>query len=382
MDEILKSMKAFLYDRTVSPLFGAFVTAWSFWNYQIYIVILDGDAALESKLGFISKYFGPQIKIVGDTLYISGWFSNGIFWPALLTWSYLYIYPRAAKIVYKDSLHNQMELREAKQSIEKQRLLSTEESRKLISEIEQLRWKADQEVKEYRERISNLTQTIDELENKSNSVSIASLSHQPPFNVDKLFRHISNKIDRLAVGEFLLKNLFEKPEEWDNQTEAQKRLSESYFAEWVANDRFHGISPSRRVGNLIFYVKDNPQNSKNSSVIKVYLHQLVQTPTPEAEELINKISDYCTAHKVTIEMVQVLLELTGESRDRLTEVISEKLRELGLTKIEIEHLFNKIKEKNLVSIFGKRTSLTNYGQEFVVESGLISFTKIINSKNS
>lgn len=382
MDEILKSIKAFLYDRTVSPLFGAFVTAWSFWNYQIYIAIFDGDAAFETKLEFLSKYFGPQIKIVGDTLYISGWFSNGICWPTLFTWSYLYVYPPIAKIVYQHSLKNQMELREVKQSIEKHRLLSTEESRKLISEIEQLRLKTDKEVKEYRERISSLTQTIEELEKQINGPltdSYNTANNYTQFDADNLFKRISKKIDRLAVGEFQLRTLFDNDEEWDSQTETQKRLSESYFAEWVAKNRFEGISPSRRIEDLIFYVKGNPLDSRSSLATKEYLHKLAPTPTPETEELINKISDYCLEQGVSIEMVQVLRALSGERQTKFTEEISNTLKKSGLTNIEIDHLFNKMQKKELISEWNKKTSLTKHGQEFVVESGLITFSKIINS---
>lgn len=43
MGEIIKSMKAFLYGRSSSPLFGAFIVSWAVWNYRVIITLLSNE---------------------------------------------------------------------------------------------------------------------------------------------------------------------------------------------------------------------------------------------------------------------------------------------------------------------------------------------------
>jgi len=55
MDDIFKSIKAFLYDRVASPLFGAFVTAWSIWNYRVISILLSDENELKGTEGLKNK---------------------------------------------------------------------------------------------------------------------------------------------------------------------------------------------------------------------------------------------------------------------------------------------------------------------------------------
>ena len=53
------SFKAYLYDRTTSPLFGAFAASWIAWNYEIILTIFSGWE-VDKKIEFINTVLLPD----------------------------------------------------------------------------------------------------------------------------------------------------------------------------------------------------------------------------------------------------------------------------------------------------------------------------------
>jgi hypothetical protein len=64
MEDIIKSIKAFLYDRSSSPLFGAFIISWMAWNYRLLMLVLS-DTEIDKKFKDIDKYFDPVVWEIG-----------------------------------------------------------------------------------------------------------------------------------------------------------------------------------------------------------------------------------------------------------------------------------------------------------------------------
>ena len=122
MDDVIKSVKAYLYDRTASPLFGSFLLAWLAWNYRIIFVFFTGGSAQE-KLEALDLVFSRFDFIP----YVPAEIVNIIFMPAVITLFYIFCYPKLAKPVFEHSLKKQKELAEIKQQQENTRLLSVEE---------------------------------------------------------------------------------------------------------------------------------------------------------------------------------------------------------------------------------------------------------------
>lgn len=46
-EDTVKSIKAYLYDKTVSPLCGAFIVSWLLWNHRFVLAIIFGDGIQE-----------------------------------------------------------------------------------------------------------------------------------------------------------------------------------------------------------------------------------------------------------------------------------------------------------------------------------------------
>lgn len=121
MGEFLQSIKAHLYDRAVSPLFGTFAASWAAWNYQFLVVLFSSMEATE-KLSYIGAALYPTLQ---EKLL------SGLLYPTLTTAVFIFGYPHLAKPVYRYVRRQQKQLLEIKRTIEDETPLTVEESRKL-----------------------------------------------------------------------------------------------------------------------------------------------------------------------------------------------------------------------------------------------------------
>ena len=115
-DEILKSIKAHLYERSVSPLMGSFIVAWGVWNYKFFLVILSGMPVVD-KFEMIEKTLFPTYMQM---------LLQGTLYPFLTAMVYLFIYPYPAKKVFEFSRNRQKEISDIKRKIEDETLLTPE----------------------------------------------------------------------------------------------------------------------------------------------------------------------------------------------------------------------------------------------------------------
>lgn len=126
VEDILKSIKAHLYDRTVSPLFGAFVTSWALWNHRFIMAIVYGD-------GLQEKYDMMDKAICNSLWYPHIWLQFIVF-PLGTALFYIYAYPLPARWIYSFSKRQQEKLNAIKNEIENNRRLTVEESRKITAQ--------------------------------------------------------------------------------------------------------------------------------------------------------------------------------------------------------------------------------------------------------
>jgi len=156
LDEILKSIRAHLYERAVSPLMGSFIVSWAVWNYKFLLVVLSGTPIAE-KFDLI------------ENLLFSGWYQilmQGALYPLITALTYLYIYPYPATKVFEFSRNRQKEITNIKKKIEEETLLTVKESRAIRGEIFELEERLQKEI----ERKDN---EIQRLKDELNSVNTA-----------------------------------------------------------------------------------------------------------------------------------------------------------------------------------------------------------------
>lgn len=192
LDEILRSIRAYLYERVTSPLIGSFVIAWCGWNYQFVLVIFSSLAVTE-KITFIETVLFPTwIEITG----------SGLLFPILTSLGYIFIYPYLSKPIFIFHKNRQRELAEIKQKIEDETLLTVKQSREIKVRIHTLE-------KEYQTELANKDSEIQQLKDEIKPLDNATKSSEEHINLNKtqvsMLKIIGEKADGLLYGEIMNK---------------------------------------------------------------------------------------------------------------------------------------------------------------------------------
>lgn len=149
MDDLLKSMKAQLYDRVSSPLFFSFAISWCAWNYR-YILILLSSMSPADKFLAVDML---DIKFPTSWMY---WVCYGFLFPTLTSLTYLFVYPWPAKFVYRYVREEQKKLKEIQTQIDDDTPLTIEEARELRKQIREIVKEHEAEIKDKEEIIARL----------------------------------------------------------------------------------------------------------------------------------------------------------------------------------------------------------------------------------
>src|SRR6266851_7214692 len=136
LNDVITTIKAQLYDRAVSPLFGAFALSWVGWNYR-FIAVLLYSIPINEKFNFIDKVLFPDFWTI---------VTRGIIYPLLTTAFNIYVYPWPAKKVFEYWRNRQKELNEIRQKIEDETPLTKEEARQIRQEVRLARDEFDREI--------------------------------------------------------------------------------------------------------------------------------------------------------------------------------------------------------------------------------------------
>ena len=87
-EEFRKSLKASLYERTASPIIGAFVSAWLLFNWKLCLIIAIADDTIYERLAYIEK--SPYIDI---------W--PNLYYPIIAAVVFIGFYPLVSLLPYK-----------------------------------------------------------------------------------------------------------------------------------------------------------------------------------------------------------------------------------------------------------------------------------------
>jgi hypothetical protein len=232
MDDAIKSIKAHLYDRVVSPLFGAFLISWAIWNYRIIFVLLSSEI-IPYKFNYIDEYYSSVIYFFGFS--ISKFWIIGIAAPLLSALLYIYLYPFFALPVYKFSLSRQKKLTDTKNEIEGATILTLEKSRKIIQDSKKMQISYDEKLHQVEGEIDTLQKIIVDLNLEvvklNNEKNTLYKKSESSFSVDfsVVEERIKNRISNLSEGEiFVVPDAF-GANGWESFSELDKSNIENIF---------------------------------------------------------------------------------------------------------------------------------------------------------
>lgn len=167
LDDLTKEIKAQLYERVKSPLFGAFAFSWVGWNYRPILAVLSGMTFPE-KLAYF------------DSIYPSGWHWVGYCFggPLLTAVVFLLAYPHPARWMYRYWAGQHKELKKVQQEIEDETPLTQEEARALrkasLAQVSGL----EAEIRDQRQLIDELNVRLREVAQENNRLAMERDVHQ------------------------------------------------------------------------------------------------------------------------------------------------------------------------------------------------------------
>ncbi len=125
MKDILHSIRLQINERLSSPLIGAFVISWVCWNYRFLFVIFS-DLPIHHRLDVIDNFL---YRTNGDI-----WI-YAILLPLASAITYILLSPYPTRWIYGYWLNEQNKLKNLRDKIEGQKLLTVEESRKIYAKM-------------------------------------------------------------------------------------------------------------------------------------------------------------------------------------------------------------------------------------------------------
>lgn len=240
INDISKSIKASLYERVTSPLFGAFFISWCMWNYKT-ILIIASSLDVKEKISYIDGTLYPNIFIL---------ISICLFYPLVSSLAFIFIYPYPAKFIYKYWSIRQKELKNIKQEIDDQILLTIDESRNIRREILKLESEYDSEIQRKNSEISRLKEIISESERNTNQ-DLEKLNNPVKFNENV------TSVNKNAKSVRKIKNIPTDNNADDNLDNNQISIMK-YLANkdgWINNEIFFNQSNLDRV-KAEYYLED------------------------------------------------------------------------------------------------------------------------------
>lgn len=151
-DDLIKTVKAQLYDRVTSPLFSCFFISWIGWNYKFIFVLFSG-MKVDEKFKYIGLYIYP------DNYEIA---LHGLLYPLLTTLFVIYLYPYPARYTYAFYRKRQVELKEIQQKIDDDTPLTKEEAKKIRKDAFTMNIEFEKEIEKLREENISLRSLLKE----------------------------------------------------------------------------------------------------------------------------------------------------------------------------------------------------------------------------
>jgi hypothetical protein len=193
-DDVGKTIKAILYDRITSPLFGTFLFSWCGWNWRLIVLFLtDSTTTVAKKFQYLDSELYPSNAIT---------FIYGLLLPATTTAFFIYIYPWFAKKVYGYWREQQNELKKLQVEKDGEKPLTKDEAYEITSQalLSELRYQEEREKREARIRdLENLVKSL-QTENEPPHIDKAAKRKEASA---KLMQHNKPKVGNVVSVEVM-----------------------------------------------------------------------------------------------------------------------------------------------------------------------------------
>lgn len=168
MKDLFSEIKLQLYERTTSPLLGAFVISWCLWNYDFLLILISSDDPM-------SKLKSIEANIFSNDWW---WIIYRVGGPLGTALAYIFLYPFPAQYVYRYTKFQHQKMKKIQQEAEDLTPLTIEESRKVwensrskVGKIAERLAEAEAEIERLEDALKAADSDRDEMSQKLQSVS-------------------------------------------------------------------------------------------------------------------------------------------------------------------------------------------------------------------
>lgn len=327
MEDIIKSIKACLYDRVSSPLFGSFLISWIICNYKFFVIIVS-NIKPHVKLSLIDQIYSQTSDIL--------WFNfskftiDGFIHPLLLCLAYIYIYPVISEPVYGFTLNRQKRLRELKQAIENSRLLTVAESQKLIQKHNSLLQERESIQLEYSATVSALNKQLEDLKAQLNKVSPTSIDRRT--KIRDALNEIYKASEKLEDGEYNFNDIISSANISDSYLHIEQTEIEKIFTRTAKNRKIKHLRCNNSSENKVTFIK----SSKFERLLTKEQEQIVRCFENSRDNLDMTINRINTITNINIDRIKVQLEvlidrsLLLKATEYMNQASTYKLTDKGL----------------------------------------------------
>ena len=239
LSDAITSVKAYLYDRAVSPLMGSFIVSWMIWNYKFLLVLIAPISVYEKLWMFENAFFQDFHSAFGV----------GLILPLFTALVYLFIFPYPAKWVYKFWLKQQNIMTSLKQKLNENRLLSLVESREILNKVNDLESDFTLRLEEKNKLISNLKKSNQMLEYKKDLIENLS---KTKIEILNLLNNHNDSLDYETVLKYMT------DDDYDLKNNVLEELRYSHLVESLPNGNYRITTKGK---NLISAYNNKVKNS-------------------------------------------------------------------------------------------------------------------------
>lgn len=240
MKDIINSFKAHLYERTSSPLIGAFIFYWIICNYKLIMIIFDGEMKLNEKFDLIKTIY-PQEKITlwnGFDIYYQILLGNGLLIPLIITLIYILLLPFASNYIYSLWIKHQNKLKK----ISNEKVLTKKEFGDLQRRFTELELSFDDVFSKKDNEINSLKELLDNKEK---------INLQIKNNLDSINQKHIEEINSLTI---------KYKEELLHQNDEIQRLTDKINGR-IENKNIHTSLITMEEYHLLEFIGENPENN-------------------------------------------------------------------------------------------------------------------------
>lgn len=256
MKDIINSFKAHLYERTSSPLIGAFIFYWIICNYKLIMIIFDGEMKLNEKFDLIKTIY-PQEKITlwnGFDIYYQILLGNGLLIPLIITLVYILLLPFISNKIYSLWINHQNDLKKRSNG----KVLTEKEFGELQQKYFELELSFSKTFSEKDKEITELKKFLDEKEH----LLLESLNKINEYKKDmKNIENLENKLKNLT--EQNRKLIDEQNKIYKNTSKEEKKVMEYFIDDFKKGVNSADISVLLGLAELKAEYILNNLNKKN-----------------------------------------------------------------------------------------------------------------------